>query len=192
MLHDPSHGGIMNKSGNPNTKKIALAGILTALAAAALFLENVFPTGKLGFYVLAGFILSVVIMECGLSFGWLSYSAVSVIAFLLVPEKTAVVPYALFFGIYSLVKSHIERLNRLIPEWVLKFLFFNLSLFFMWNVAVHLLRLVPQGLINALPGYGVVLVLQAVFFVFDWVFTFWTQYYLKKISPKIHATDPKL
>lgn len=182
----------MNKTGNPNSKKIALAGILTALAAAALFLENIFPTGKLGFYVFAGFILSVVIMECGLSFGWISYAAVSGIALLLVPEKTAVVPYIMFFGIYSLVKSHIERLNRLIPEWVLKFLFFNLSLFFMWNIAVHLLKLVPQGLVNALPVYGVVLVLQAVFFVFDWIFTFWIQYYLKKISPKIHGTDPQL
>ncbi len=182
----------MNKTGSPNSKKIALAGILTALAAAALFLENIFPTGKLGFYILASFILSVVIMECGLSFGWLSYAAVSVLALLLVPEKTAVFPYILFFGIYSLVKSHIERLNKLIPEWVLKFLFFNLSLFFMWNIAVHLLGLIPQGLLNALPVYAIVLILQVAFFAFDWIFTFWTQYYLNKISPKIHGTDTAL
>ena len=181
----------MDKSSNPSSKKIALTGIFTALAAASLFLENIFPTGKLGFYVLAGFILSVVIMECGLFFGWISYGAVSVLSLLVVPEKTAVVPYFLFFDIYSLVKSHIEKLNRRIPEWVLKFLFFNISLYFMWNIA-GLLGLVPQGLIDTLSIYGVILVLQAVFFVFDWIFTLWIQYYLKKISPKIHATDSGL
>ena len=182
----------MNKTGNPNSKKIALAGILTALAAAALFLENIFPTGKLGFYVFAGFILSVVIMECGFSFGWLSYVAVSIIAFLLVPEKTAVLPYVLFFGIYSLVKSHIEQINKLIVEWVLKFTFFNLSLFFMWKIAEQLLELIPPMLVQSLPVSVLVLVLQAAFFAFDLVFTFWTQYYLKKISTKIHSTDSAL
>lgn len=179
----------MVKPNNTNSKKIALAGILTALGAAALFLENIFPTGKLGFYVLAGFILSVVIMECGLTYGWISYAVVSGLAFLLVPEKTAVIPYLLFFGIYSVVKSHIERLNKLIAEWILKFAFFNLSLFFMWNIAVGLLQLIPQNLINVLPIYVIVLILQVVFFVFDWIFTFWTQYYLNKLSPKIHGAD---
>ncbi|MBP7175381.1 MAG: hypothetical protein KBA53_04040 [Thermoclostridium sp.] len=182
----------MEKSSKLHSKKIALAGILTALGAAALFLENLIPTGKLGFYVLAGFILSVVIMECGFSFGWLSYVAVSTIAFLLVPEKTAVLPYVLFFGIYSLVKSHIEQINKLIIEWVLKFAFFSLSLFFMWNIAVQVLDLIPPKLVQSLPVYGVVLVLQAAFFTFDWIFTFFTQYYINKISSKIHSTDSAL
>jgi hypothetical protein len=115
--------------------------------------------------------------------------AASLIGFLLVPEKTAVLPYVLFFGIYSIVKSHIEKLNKLIAEWVLKFAFFNLSLFFMWNIAVNLLGLIPQNLLNVLPIYGIVIILQVAFFAFDWIFTFWTQYYLKKISPKIHGAD---
>lgn len=174
---------------NRKSGKIALAGIMTALGAAALFLENVFPTGKLGFYVLGGFLLSVVVMECGLSFGWLSYAAVSLIAFLIVPEKTAVAPYILFFGIYSLVKSHIERLNRRIAEWVLKFAFFNLSLYFMWNIAVNVLALIPRNVTEKLPIIAVIALLQAAFFIFDWIFTFWTQYYLKTIQPKIHGVD---
>lgn len=181
----------MDKTGNSNSKKIALAGILTALAVTALFLENIFSTGKLGFYVLAGFILSVVIMECGLFFGWISYAAVSMLALLVVPEKTAVVPYFLFFGIYSLIKCYIEKLNRIIPEWVLKFVFFNISLFVMWQIA-NLLRFVPQGLIDALSIYGIILILQAIFFVYDWIFTLWIQYYLKKISPKIHSANSGL
>lgn len=112
----------MDRSRSFNAK-IALAGILTAIASAALLLENIVPTGKLGFYVFSAFLLSIVIMECGLTSGWVSYFAVSIIAFIIVPEKTAVLPYVMFFGIYSLVKSHIERLDKIILEWILKYAF---------------------------------------------------------------------
>lgn len=182
----------MDQTNLSSSKKIALAGILTALGAATLLLENLFPTGKLGFYVLAGFILSIVIMECGLSFGWISYGVVSLVAFLLVPEKTAVFPYLLFFGLYALVKSHIEHLNKLIAEWILKYVFFNGSLYLMWHFATSILKLIPDKLIQQLPVFVTVLLLQIAFFAFDWLFTFWTQYYLKKISPKVHGRDSTL
>jgi hypothetical protein len=164
------------------SKKIAVAGILTALSAAALFLENIFPTGKLGFYVFAGFLLSVVIMECGILFGWISFAASSLLAFLLVPEKTAVVPYFLFFGIYSLVKSHIEKLNRIVVELVLKFVFFNAALFILWKIA---LLFIPQRFFEILPVFVIIVLLEILFFVYDWIFSLWIQFYQEKLQPKI-------
>jgi hypothetical protein len=164
------------------SKKIAVAGILTALSAAALFLENIFPTGKLGFYVFAGFLLSVVIMECGILFGWISFAASSLLAFLLVPEKTAVVPYFLFFGIYSLVKSHIEKLNRIVVELVLKFVFFNAALFILWKIA---LLFIPQSFFEILPVFVIIVLLEILFFVYDWLFSLWIQFYQEKLQPKI-------
>lgn len=164
------------------TKKIALAGILTSLGAVALILENIVPTGKLGFYVFAGFLISVVIMECGLTYGWISFCAVSLISLILVPEKTAVIPYVLFFGIYSIMKNYIERINKLLIELVLKFAFFNISLFFMWNIAE---LFIPEVLFEKLPVFAVVILLQLVFFAFDWIFSLWTQFYMEKLRPKI-------
>lgn len=167
-----------------NTKKIALAGILTALGSIALILENIAPTGKLGFYVFSGFLLSVVIMECGLSYGWISYVAVSLVALIAVPEKTAVIPYVLFFGIYSIIKSCIERLNKILIELVLKFAFFNISLFFMWNIAI---LFIPNNIFDNIPLVVVIILLQLVFFVFDWIFSLWTKFYLERLSPKIRS-----
>jgi len=164
------------------SKKIALAGILTALTAAALFLENIIPTGKLGFYVLAGFLLSVIIMECGVLFGWISFAASSLLAFLLVPEKTAVIPYVLFFGVYSLVKSHIETLNRIVIELVLKFVFFNAALYILWNIA---LMFIPKNFLEILPVFVIIILLEILFFVFDWLFSLWIQFYQEKLRPKI-------
>ena len=163
------------------SKKIAVAGILTALSDAALFLENFFPRGKLGVYVFAGFLLSVVIMECGILFGWISFAASSLLAFLLVPEKTAVVPYFLFFGIYSLVKSHIEKLNRIVVELVLKFVFFNAALFILWKIA---LLFIPQRFFEILPVFVIIVLLEILFFVYDWLFSLWIQFYQEKLQPK--------
>lgn len=175
----------MRNSNGFNSKKIALSGILVAFSSAALLLENILPTGKLGFYVLSAFLLSVIIMECGLASGWVSYIAVSIISFLIVPEKIAVLPYIMFFGIYALIKSHIERLDKVIIEWILKFVFFNVSLYFLWNVAVSVLHLIPGDLFDALPTVVIVLILQILFFLFDWLFSLWTQYYIQKIQPKV-------
>jgi len=165
-----------------STREIALAGILTSLSTVALILENIAPTGKLGFYVFAGFLTSVVIMECGLSYGWISFGATSLIAFILVPEKTAVIPYVLFFGIYSIMKNYIERINKLLVELILKFVFFNLSLFFMWNIAKFF---IPDTVFEKLPFFVVLILLQLVFFAFDWIFSLWTLFYLEKLRPKI-------
>lgn len=165
-----------------STRKIALAGILTSLGTVALILENIVPTGKLGFYVFAGFLTSVVIMECGLLYGWISFGATSLIAFLLVPEKTAVIPYVLFFGIYSIVKNYIERINKLIVELILKFGFFNLSLILLWNIAEYFIPEIP---VDKLQVIAVIVILQLVFFVFDWIFSLWTQFYMEKLRPKI-------
>jgi len=52
----------------------------------------------------------------------------------------------MFFGIYALVKSHIEKLDRLVIELILKFAFFNISLYFLWNIAVNVLNLIPGRL----------------------------------------------
>lgn len=175
----------MRASNRYNSKKIALAGILTALSAVSLLLENILPTGKLGFYVFSAFMLSIVIMECGLTYGWISYIATSLLSFLIVPEKTAALPYVMFFGIYALIKSHIERLDKVIIEWVLKFAFFNISLYFLWNIAVNILRLIPESFFEVLPVFVIIILLQIVFLLFDWLFSLWTQYYIEKIKPKL-------
>jgi len=170
------------KSSFKYSRKIAVAGILTAFSVVALILENILPTGKLGFYVFAGFLLSVVIMECGVLFGWISFATSSLLAFLLVPEKTAVIPYVLFFGIYSLVKSHIEKLDSAIAELAIKFIFFNAALFLLWQVA---LMFIPQNFFDILPVFVIIILLEILFFIFDWLFSLWIQFYQEKLRPKI-------
>ena len=181
-LHIP--GEIMIKNMH-NSKKIALSGIITALGAVSLFLENIVPTGKIGFYVFAGFLLSIVIIECGLIYGWISFSAVSMLAVLIVPDKIAVTPYVLFFGIYSLIKSHIEKIDKNSVQWILKFLYFNLSLYILYMISDVVFPELLSRFFDVLPFYVIIIVMQIAFFLYDWIFSLWIQYYLEKIKPKL-------
>lgn len=172
----------MEQKNNSNTRKIALSGILTAFIVIALVLESITPTGKLGFYVLAAFILSVVLLEAGVSWGWGAYVASCGIGLLLVPEKMNLLPYVLFFGIYTLLKYHIESIRKPWLEIVLKIAAFNLFLWPAWSIAKTFL---PETLTQGWGIWVAGIVLQVVFLLYDFLFTAWIRYYFEKIAYRI-------
>ncbi len=170
------------KANSSNTRKIALSGVLTAFIVITLVVESIVPTGRLGFYVLAAFILSVVLLEAGVSWGWGAYAASCAVGFLLVPEKLNILPYIVFFGIYTLLKYHIESIRKPWLEIVLKLAAFNLFLWPAWSIVKTFL---PEALTQ---GWGVWLagiVLQVVFLLYDFLFTAWIRYYFEKIAPRV-------
>lgn len=170
------------KQSKEKTRKIALSGILSAFIIIALVVESFAPTGRLGFYVLAAFILSVVLLESGVKWAWASYGVTCVAGLLLVPEKLNVLPYILFFGVYTLVKFHIESIRKPWVEILLKLAAFNLFLWPAWSIIKTFL---PDALTQ---GIGVIIagiVLQVVFILYDFLFTAWIRYYFEKIAPRI-------
>lgn len=171
-----------DKRSKDKTRKIALTGILSAFIVIVLFLESIAPTGRLGFYVLAGFILSAVILEAGVKWAWASYVVTCAAGFLLIPEKLNVLPYVLFFGIYSMLKFHIESLRKTWLEILLKFAAFNLFLWPAWNIAkVFLPPSLTEGTMIIVAG----IVSQVAFAIYDILFTSWIRFYFEKIAPKV-------
>lgn len=170
------------KNPKERTRRLTLTGILSAIIVIALVLESIVPTGRAGFYVLAAFVLSVILLECGIRFGWAGYAVSCLTGFLLVPEKLNVIPYIAFFGLYTLLKYHIESLRKLWLEIVLKLAAFNLFLWPAWTLAKTFL---PQSLTQ---GAGVVIAGiagQVAFLLYDFLFTLWIRYYFEKIAPRL-------
>lgn len=171
-----------NEKSNNNTRKISLTGILSAFIIIVLFLESIAPTGRLGFYVLAGFILSVIILEAGVKWAWAAYVVTCAAGFLIIPEKLNVMPYVLFFGIYTILKYHIESLRKPWLEILLKFAAFNIFLWPAWSmVKIFLPQSMTEGIMVIVTG----IVSQALFVLYDILFTAWIRFYFEKIAPKI-------
>ncbi len=170
------------------TFKLALGGILGALAVICLFLASVLPTSRLSLYALSSFFISIVVIESGIKAGWLFYAATSLLSLILVPDKLEIIPYAIFFGVYGILKYYIERINKLPVEYILKFAYFNVCL----AAAVLLIRQVFVDSIKVqLPWWVVIVALEIVFLVYDVVYTMFIAYYKDKLRKKIHPLSGK-
>jgi len=160
------------------TKRIALNGILGAFAVICLVLATVLPTNRIALYALSSFFVAVSIIESGVKSGWIFYTATSMLAFILVPNKLGVIPYVIFFGIYGIVKFYIEKLDKIVPEYVIKFVFFNICA---GIAALTARQLFSINLTVAPPWWVIVIALEIIFFMYDFVYTLFIRYYEEKL-----------
>lgn len=162
-------------------KTIALNGILGALAVICLLLATVMPTGRISLYALSSFFIAASIMESGIRAGWLFYAATSLAGFIVVPEKLALVPYIAFFGFYGIAKYYIEKTGRIVIEYVIKYAYFNACLGIVFLIAREFVMAAEVRL----QWWIMVVVLEIVFLIYDFVFTLFINYYKEKLRPKL-------
>ena len=147
----------MSRRGPYQVRSVALGGVLAAGSLAVLWLACVAPSGRLGLTAAAGLFPMAGVLAAGRAAGYLCWAAAGLLGLLLLPDKGVALLYLIFLGIYPVVKSRIESLGRLGPEWALKLLLFNGALTLFWFALRGLfLPSLPQWLgENSLLLYGV-------------------------------------
>ena len=170
------------------TGKMVLSGVLAAIVVIVIYVENILPVNKLSLYTLSSFLISIVIIEAGIRSGFLFYITTSLLIFMIVPDKFSVVPYMMFFGIYGIFKYFIEKINKTAVEMIVKYIVFNV-LFFSICFAMILF-----GLANGIgdfitekiflpdmkiPLIFFIIILQILFFVYDYVYSKFIIYYVR-------------
>lgn len=118
-------------------KKVALGGIMAALATVIMCLGGLIPVATFVCPALCLAILYLVCNLCGKRIGWAWYGAVSILSVLLGPNKEAAAVFA-FLGWYPILKPYLEKwpLSML---W--KLLFFNAALAVMYFLLLYVLGL---------------------------------------------------
>ena len=155
--------------------KTAIGGMVTALSVVILM-----PTAlDLFVYALpamAGMLTMFCVVELNRKWSIGVYTAVSLISLLLVPNKEAAIMYVAFFGYYPIVKSILESKLPKIPEYICKFLIFNLSVICAYAVLIKLLGMPfdelmgiteDDGLLKRFAVPVMLLLGNLVFIVFD-------------------------
>lgn len=162
-----------------SASRVALGGVLAALSLLLLYLAAMMPSGRIGMVAIAGLVPAAAVVSGGLFTGFLSYGATVVLAFLLLPDKSCALLYAIFFGLYPMVKSLIERLRKLPLELLLKLVFFNVVLaILLFGFSAFLFPMLPEFLHNTLPVF---LVGNVVFLIYDYGFSKLITYYASRI-----------
>ena len=150
-----------------NARKIALGGMMAALAVVIMCLGGLIPIATYVCPMLCCLTAFFVLVFCGKRIAWAWYIAVAILALLMSPDKEAAVIF-LFLGYYPLIKLTVERRKLSV---VVKFLFFNASILAAYWVLIQILGLDQIAQENAQFGiWGIVLLLvlgNVTFFLLD-------------------------
>ncbi len=165
--------------------RVAYPAILTALALALVYLGSIAPRGNIGIVAAAGVLMAGAVISVGLRAGFLCWAAVSILAFLLAPDKFCALMFAVLFGLYPMVKSVVEsrRWPRIL-QYGVKLAFFNAALTVLWLV-------MRAALLSSLPefmsrGWWIVyLIGNIVFLLYDFGFSGLIALYIARVDRHI-------
>ena len=118
-------------------RRIALGGMLAALACVIMGMGGLIPVATYVCPVLCMIVLSIVLKLCGRRTAWAWYGAVAILSVLLAPDKEAA---AIFFalGYYPIVKPALDRMRF---GKLLKLALFNTVILLMYWLLINLFGL---------------------------------------------------
>ena len=107
---------------------LAFGGIISAFIIILLWLSSVLTFNTIAILSLASFLIGVVLIEGGVKNSLICYGAVGLISLVLPIDRINVMAFILFFGYYPILKSLIEKINKLSFEIIIKLITFKFSL----------------------------------------------------------------
>lgn len=123
-----------------NTKKLALCGVLAALAVAVMFLGSSLSVATIASAVLASMVLVPVYAECGTGWGMLWFAVVAALSMLLAPQKETAFLF-LFFGCYPVLRRYLSRIRLHAVQWLVKLLYANAATAAAYGLMLYVFKL---------------------------------------------------
>lgn len=115
------------------TKRLVVSAMLSALGVVIMMLGSFIEVLDLSTAVIASLLCIWAVIEIGGAYPWLIWSVTSVLAFLLLPQKTPVVFYALFAGYYPMLKEKLERKFRPMVALLFELAVFHVALLLIYG-----------------------------------------------------------
>ena len=95
-----------------NSRKIALGGMLTAVAVVIMSLGSIIPVNTYVCPVLCIVLTRPVLERCGKRIGWCYYMTTAALSLMLAPDREAAFVYV-FLGYYPMIRPYLEKLGAL-------------------------------------------------------------------------------
>lgn len=173
---------------NKSTLRIALCGIVSALALALMMVTSLVPIGSYALPCFAGIIIAAIVVEYGYKWAFGVFAVVSVLSVFLAGDKEAVLYFIALFGYYPIIKGAIEKyLKNRIIQYILKFALFNAAAIGSFYIAMFLLSVAAEEF--TLFGFYIpwaFLIVGNVFFLFyDYAITVFIAQYVVRLRGKI-------
>ena len=166
-----------------NTKRLAIAAMLTALGTVILTLGSLIDSFSLSVGAIASLIVVIVYLELGSPYTWLVWLCTSLATALIFPSSMSWVAYFLVFGIFPILKAYFERLPH--PAWLpVKLLYINAIVLALMLLSEMLFGIPLLEGDNNLMKIGLYVLINVAFVVYDMFITVMVRVYLARFRNK--------
>ena len=173
----------MRRSYIGQTRMLSLSAMFAAFTIVVLYLSYVFPNMKFTFYFLSSVFVMGILVEHRVFPAILMFAAASLLSLVLLPIGYAL-PYILLFGHYGIAKYLIEEKMSAVAAFLVKLLYFDLFLAAVYFL-VYASGMLPLGeMLEKLPLWALALIVQPLFFVYDFLFSKITVFYVNNIRSR--------
>lgn len=159
--------------------EISLAAMLTAFSLIFLYFAAISPTLKITLYFVSSIFVAALLSENRIGLAIMQFVATSLLALLVVPNIIDVLPYVFLFGHYGIGKYIIEqKVPKKSIAICFKLIYFDVCMFLIYLFAKNVLF---GNILSVLPLPAVVIAAQLIFFVYDFIYTYFAVFYYKNI-----------
>jgi len=168
---------------------VSLGGIISAICLVAMFLTGILPVFVYTLPAFAGALMIIIVIELGVKWAFITYSAVGLLSLLITPNKESAVLFIMFLGYYPIVKSFFEKNKKIAIEWFLKLLSFNTAMILSYLIIINIFGI--ADIIEEFGDFGkysaIILLLlgNIVFVIYDIALTRVISAYINRFRPKI-------
>ena len=170
-----------------NTKNLALAALFSALCFVLMYFGTVTMVLDLCAVTASALIIILAVIEIGGIYPWLIWAVTGVLCLLLLPDKYVALEFALYGGIYPMLKAFFERFPKIIA-WLFKLLYFNIAFTVSVFIAKYLLAVSDIGFELKAVAY---LCANAFFIISDICFSVMISTYFRTIRPRLRLNRKK-
>lgn len=164
------------------TNILSLSAMFCAMTVICIFLASVLPSGRLTLYFLSSIFVAGLLVERQVGAAILMYISASLLSLLLTPNLITVLPYVLLFGHYGIGKFYIEKIDNRIIAYILKLVYFNIFILLIYIFARNVLL---TGILGRIQPWLFFVLIQPVFAVFDFLYSFFMDFYYTNIRKRI-------
>ncbi|MDO5602914.1 MAG: hypothetical protein Q4G07_09110 [Oscillospiraceae bacterium] len=179
----------MSANRRNKSQKVALCGMVGALACACMVLGGFIPLATFVTPAIAGMLVLVAAIELGYRTGYLLYGVIGLLSLFLSPDKELSCIFLFFLGYYPLLKSQLDSIKHTVLRWLVKLGLFNVSIVAMYALLIFIFPL-PELVadfsetgVPLLAGLG--LAANLTFCIYDLAITKIVWIYLHKYRPRI-------
>lgn len=170
-----------------NSAKTAMGGMIAALSLTIMLLTAVIPYLQYALPAMAGALLILMVIEISKSWALCAYAAISILSFLILPNKEAAMVYFAFFGCYPILKPIFEsKITNTKLCWLVKAIFFNIVAVAAYTVIIYVFG-IPLEEMDEFGKWGIPILLamgNVMFVLYDICLTRLVTLYLHKWQKK--------